>query len=200
MISVLLVAAIIVSGIDFFIDGELNGFLKDNSKPTVYRIYDPDWNTDIFTVQEYLDLEPELMIFSDGRASVGYRPSDVLAGTDIAFFYNYFNAIKQGDHEKLNSFFDKEYLDKNGSFKDFPMQKVYNIEIIKQSKTETLNEKYKNSYDYGVYAVKYNIYRNDGLFCAEVDEKHTREEGIIVVFDSAGVGRIVERIDAKHLI
>lgn len=200
VIAVLLVAAIVVSGIDFFIDGELNGIFKKDEKPTYYKIYTPDWETDIYTVQEYLDLDPDFMTYKYGITEEGYRPGNIRSDTEIGFFYNYFTAIKQGDHEKLNSFFTKEYLDKNGKFSDFPMQKIYNIEIIKQPKTETLNEKYKNSYDYGVYAVRYNIYRNDGLFCAEVDETHAREEGIIVVFESAGVGKIVERMDAKYLI
>jgi hypothetical protein len=200
VLAVILAVLITLSGIDFITDGELNGIFGGGEKPTTYKLYDPDWETDIYTVPAYLELDPDAVMYSsDGFATVLFYPDDMPENSEIAFINSYFDAIKHGDHEKLNSMFGEEYLSEKGAFEDFPMQKVYNIKVVKQPKYE--DQKYENTaYDYCYYALTYNIYRNDGLFCDEVDETHAREEGILVVYTSKGQGKIVKRIDAKYVI
>ncbi len=200
VIVLLLVATVILSCIDFFSDGELNGsFGKNDDGDTKYHIVKtPDWETDIYTVPEYLELDPDAIMYNaDGVANVLYYPDDIQAGTPLAFIQSYFDAIKQGDHKKLNSLFSESCLQSIGEYSDFPMQKVYNIQVKKLS--NYVDNRYEGKvYDYQYFSLTYNIYKNDGLFCDEVDETRAREEGILVVFDKDGNAQIEIIRDLKN--
>ena len=51
VLAVILAVAITLSGIDFITDGELDGIFGNNTQPTTYKIYSPDWETDIYTLR-----------------------------------------------------------------------------------------------------------------------------------------------------
>ncbi len=197
----MLVTAVAISGIEFFI-GKLDENSGTSSTPNKYNICAPDWETNIFELKEYQELLPGNITYKKGNVETFYEESELekdgMPNKAVAFFYEYFNAIKKADTETLNSFFTDEYISENGRFlKKIPMQKIYNIEIEEHSTNAELEQKYKNK-DYGIYLVSYNIYRNDGLFCAEVDETYARVEGVVVVFDGNGNGKISEKIDASY--
>ncbi len=203
VIAALLCAAIIISGIDLVLDGELIGIFKNEPEPTQYdNRYKADWETDIFTSEEYLELNPHSMMYSSNGGYVIYEvgPQDIeSAPVDVKFFYEYFDAIKRGDRKKYNSFFTTEGLKENEKKKNFPMQKIYNIEIVKYDSDASLDKKYGEG-KYSLYAIKYNIYKNDGLFCAEVDERHAREEVAVLVYDDYGNAKIDVKKDGKYYI
>ncbi len=197
----LLLFSVVFVGLDFLADGQINGIFDFSREVTNYKIYAPDWKTDIFTLDEYLALSPDtLMYCDDGVANVSFKSGEINERSKLGFVNSYFEAIKHGDSEKLNSLFTDECLAKNGRFSAFPMQKVYNIQIERLPKGEYIDSEFEGKvYEYCYFTLTYNIYRNDGLFCAEVDETHAREEGILVVFDRDGNGKIAKRTDIRYV-
>lgn len=192
----MLIASLAIFGGKLF-GGDIDASDGKNPAPTVYEIYKPDWETDIFELEEYRQLSPGDITYSKDGVSFTYKDGDGIENNKaLVFFKKYFDAVKKADIDTLNLLFTEEYISENGSFGSFPMQKIYNIEIIEQSTTDALDKEYQNQ-SYGLYMVKYNIYHNDGLFCAEVDERYARVEGIVVIFDGSGNGKISRLIDAK---
>lgn len=189
IVCLVLIASIVLLCIDLS-DGTLDGvFTKEEETVTYYNIVDePDWETDIYTVEEYVSKNPDFIKYSpDGRVTVGYGREDIRADLNpsLYFIQMYIDAIKQGDHEKLNSLLSDAYKAKNGTFEDFPMQKLYNIEVkrLKNPQSDVNDGKYfKHEY----YSVSYNIYKNDGYYCKTADETRAMVEGLMIVYDAQG--------------
>lgn len=189
IVCLLLVASIVLLCIDLS-DGTLDGVFVEK-KPTVtyYNIIDePDWETDIYTVEEYVSKNPDFIKYCDAsNATVGLSREDIRADLNpsLYFIQEYLDAIKQGDHEKLNSLLSDSYKSKNGTFEDFPMQKLYNIKIERLAYPQPdVNEGkyYKHEY----YSITYNIYKNDGYYCKTADETRAMVEGLMIVYDAQG--------------
>ncbi len=199
IVCIVLVTSIVLLCVDLS-DGKLDGvFVKKEPTVTYYNIIDePDWTTDIYTVEEYVSKNPDFIKYSpDGRVTVGYTREDISPSLNpsLYFIQAYIDAIKLGDHEKLNSLLSNAYKSKNGEFEDFPMQKLYNIEVKKLPNPQPdVNEGkyYKHEY----YSISYNIYKNDGYYCKTADESRAMVEGIMLVYDSQGNIKIEIRYDS----
>ena len=194
-IAVLLVAAAVISGMDFISDNDYNddGLPEnDGNPPIIFEIYDPDWETDIFTLPEYIALSPERLEYSDDDGATVSRvgPSDLekTGGNKLVFLNKYFDAVKRGDHEALNAMLTEAYIEKNGEYEDFPMQKLFNIKITRKLYNDP---QFDNSeYDDYYFVVSYNIYRNDGMFRDDCDDQYYCRTLMRVLINSEGDGKI----------
>ena len=162
--------------------------------PYVPDIYPADWETDIFTYQPYLDLIPDRVKYRLG-GNIDYLYDDTIKskGDGLVFIKEYFDAIKHGDHEKLNSMYMSSYFKQDGNKKHsaFPMQKVFNIAVeLRNDIIEKEDEKLRKTYDIYYFVVRYNILNNDGLFRDDIDEHVDRAQLIKVLVDYNGVGKI----------
>lgn len=164
-------------------DGEEDG--KNGAYKDEFYFYEPDYETDIFTLPDYLELD----------RSVKYAPDSSethkIANGNYALEYNdglnvlgeYLNAVIAGDHEAVNALLTDKCLE-NVKYERFPPQKLFSIKI------RNIKEEKGNAYDKYYFAVSYLIYRNDGLFRDNVDGEKGVVQGFEIFVYANGAGRI----------
>ena len=179
---------------------------KDGSYTKLY-IYPPDWETDIFTDENYLSLKSDIVYSPNGAEFITLDEGSYYryGGTGLVFMMDYINTIIAGDHEKLNGMFTPEYWngrDEDGNkrqkYEAFPQQKLINVKIVKYQYSDP---KYDTAaQDDHYYIVSYNIYRNDGMFRNDIDEYSELAQMITVLIDHEGNGKIADIIDLPGYI
>ncbi len=132
------------------------------TRPVYIRFAEPDYDENIFEDEAYLDKNRDISYTEDGVTRV-ISENHAYYGAGVEFFYRYFTALMCGDADTLNSLYREEFFADHERFADFTMQKVYNIEIVKQ--TETLIEEgaYAGCTRY-TFRVAYMILDNNGTF------------------------------------
>ncbi len=152
-----------------------------------FYYYPADYETDIFTIPEYLALDRSVKYAPDSSQSYFIQNGDYAAEGEpgLVIIGEYLNAVIAGDREKVNSLYTEKYLEENGEHGVFPPQKLFKIRI----KNERLVKEKK---DYTVYyfTVSYRIFRNDGLFRGNVDEDRERAQIFEVFVYGDGSGKI----------
>ena len=164
-------------------DNGSQGFIP-NKNPR--DLYEPDWETDIFTLDKYLE-KNRYMKYGAFTGS-GVELAELLltrtdckvkGGAPLEAMYDYFYYVIRGDHSSVNGmyssdFFENENNTPHAPHNAFPMQKVYDL-FVRSVAPETL-EGWKGSdtdKNDGVtsfyYLVTYKIMENDGLFRYEID-------------------------------
>ena len=202
LLALLLIGVGILSRLDIF-DGSIYDndlFQNEEGSGDIQRfdIYKPDWEIDIFKVSEYVELNPERITYSDdgGTTTSKLYPADFYrtGGDKLLFMSEYFDAVKNGDHEALNTMHTDRYFESNPRFTEMPMQRVYDIRITRifHSEREYDNTEYMDYY----FEVRYNIQRNDGYFNREVDEMMHAIKIYVVLVDAEGNAKIDKIIDA----
>lgn len=116
------------------------------------KLYEPDYDYDIFSDEEYLLLDRNIYYKRGGEESI------ISGGGDDSkaalFFVKYFEAAVNGRAEEYNSFFTEAYYKDNKPYEKFTKQMIYDIHIEELSETSggfTLN-------------VSYRIFKNNGTF------------------------------------
>lgn len=139
---------------------------------SIRDLYDPDWETDITTLDGYLARNPYFVkygVFNGKLVEVSETLTDrnkckQRGGDALALMYDYFDAVRMGDHEALNALFAEGYFNEEKEpYESFPMQKVYDI-FVRRYEYEVPEHP-----DAVYYLVTYKIMENDGLFRREVD-------------------------------
>ena len=89
--------------------------------------------------------------------------------------------------EKLNEMFTDKYFEENDSYSEkFPMQKIFDIEIIRYRYSNP--EHYDAEFDDYYFIVSYKIYRNDGLFRDDIDGESSLPQMFeIFVYDNGEI-------------
>lgn len=185
-------AAYFISKLDFVVNSDYgeNGNETNNVPQIVFEIYEPDWDTDIFTLEEYLLLNPNRIEYSDdqGHSYSRVDPEDLerVGGAKLVFLNSYFDAVKRGDHEAVNAMLTENYIKENGKYEPFPMQKIFDIKIERKYHNDPAfdNSKYDDYY----FVVRYNIYRNDGMFRNDCDDQYYCRTLMRVLVDEEGNG------------
>lgn len=158
-----------------------------------FYYYPADYETDIFTVPEYLALDRRVKYSPDSSQSYLIQNGDYAAEGEpgLVIIGEYLNAVIAGDHEKVNSLYTDKFLEENGAHEKFPPQKLFKIRI----KNERVVEE-KDGYTVYYFTVSYRIFRNDGLFRLKVDEERERAQ-IFEVFvyadESAKINLVKDR-------
>lgn len=162
-----------VAGLFFLNTGDLSfnfGFPKKETEQTVYdgkgqhrlSLYDPDWESDIFENQAWLDKNRYITYTENGMSLTLVDNDYASCGKPVVMFGAYVDALMHGDAEEVNSFYTDSYFETHERFEKITMQKLYNIEV------EYVSEKYdvfdgRNVVKY-VYKFTYMIMENDGTF------------------------------------
>ena len=140
-------------------------------------LYKPDYDYDILSDKEYLDLDRYIWFSDDGFSYVALVNDTAFkeAGSVAIFFGEYFDSIINGDYEKYNSFFSESYIDDKGLKEKFTMQMLYNIKVFKvrQYTVDEGTAEQSTVYEYEVsYAIKYN----NGTFRDDIESDVTRPQ------------------------
>ena len=155
-----------------------NGSDTGTNKPTAPRdLYEPDWETDIMTIPGYLSKNRDLKygILSGNTAIYDVTLNTRLqctstGGSALALMYDYFEYLRQGDHNAVNGLYRDDYFDgeEKKPYKAFPQQKVYDVFVRKYDYDDKNFENLENA-EPTYYLVTYKIMENDGLFRYELD-------------------------------
>lgn len=144
--------------------------------------YDPDWETDIFTLERYLD-KNRYITFKEGGFSVMIVDEAYSEyGDTVQFLADYLNTLIYGDAEGLNGFYSSEWLDANGCYESFTMQKLYDMVIEFIVSTDAVNSDGRHVTEY-VYKLSYKILENDGTFRSDIESDASRPQFFTVVDD-----------------
>lgn len=153
----------------------------------VHRIslYEPDWESDIFKNQDWLD-KNRYITYTENRMSLTLVDYDYAScGEPIVMFGEYVDALMHGDAEKVNSFYTDSYFETHERFEKITMQKLYNMEIEFVSKTETtIDGKYATKY---VYKFTYMIMENDGTFRDDLVSDAMKPQFYTVIDDGESI-------------
>jgi len=134
----------------------------------LWRLYPPDWDTDIFTIKEYTDKPDWIYYKTMGAQSVGLVDKDYSSCSDgVLLLVDYIDALKHGNHKKVNSMHTAEWLEEHGSYEEFTMQKIYDVTVehLREYTVKESDGSYVTKYD---YCLTYRIMKNDGTFRKDV--------------------------------
>lgn len=136
------------------------------------NLCEPDWETDIFTLERYLELNRYLMYTKHGVSETIVDIDSYYYDDTVHMMYEYFDALMHGDAEKLNSFYTEDYFKENPKYEKFTMQKIYDMEMeYITERDETINGIPCTVY---VYKVGYKILENDGTFRADIQQDNAK--------------------------
>lgn len=195
------VAVCIVGGIWMYIDSrpespEKPAETRDPADTTQYvytadgyhrpSFYDADYDTDIFTYKPWLD-KIRYITFKNGGYSVMITDgSHSDYGEPVAMFAEYFDALMNGDADRLNSFYSDSYFESNPRYEGFTMQKIYDITVELIASADKKNDDGSDVIEY-VYKLSYKILENDGTFRSDIESDANRSQFYTVTDDGASV-------------
>jgi len=126
-----------------------------------YIFYEPDYDLDVTTVDEYMELD-RLLYYKNGAEEYGIDGDAEKYGADIVFFQKYFEIVIEGRWEEYNELFTDHYYETNEKKNRFAPQMIYDMHI------EKLWEKDETE-DRLAFNVSYRIYKNNGTFRNDID-------------------------------
>ena len=121
-----------------------------------YGNYEADYDLDVTTVKEYMELDRNIYFMQNGEKYFITDSPEMTA--DKEFFINYFDCTINGRYKEYNDLFTDNYYKKNDPYVRFTPQMIYDITV------EKLSENYENGKTVYKYNVSYRIYRNNGTF------------------------------------
>ncbi len=133
--------------------GESLGMYGSNKS---YSNYTPDYDLDVRTVSEYMELDRNIYFKKGGEKFVVEESED--NSPDLKFFIKYFDCAINGRYNEYNKMFTDNYYKTNEPYVRFAPQMIYDISI------EKLSERYENGKTNYTYNVTYRIYKNNGTF------------------------------------
>lgn len=177
VLCVALVVLALLNTIDF--DKIIDDIFHKEDQPPQYNyfFYTPDYDTDILTDSEYLELDRTIS-YTEG--AITFRDVDLDEYFGTAIIKDYFEAMINGDAEAYCNLFSDEYKSnpKNKIPYRFPQQRLYNISVIRIGepytyKASDLDGKYTDIIRY-VYEVTYLIQYNTGTVRNDIDSESMR--------------------------
>lgn len=141
-----------------------------NGNEESYVFYPVDYDLDVTTVREYMELDRDLH-YKDGAETIMITDANVeFYGPDVQFLKQYFTCAIAGDYETYNSLFTDHYYETNKPYSSFTQQMIYDITIEKLSQDDT-----EAGTIYG-YNVSYKIYQNNGTFRSDIGSDGARTQ------------------------
>lgn len=135
-----------------------------------YNWYPADFNENIFEDEEYMKLiEYEFISYTEGSVTqIIDKETANIYGKEVSFMVNYLYSIVEGNADKYNSFFSDEYYESANKKDAFTMQKIYDVDLKKQS-LEKVEEK-GNTYTKCTFVLSYRIFENNGTFRKDIGD------------------------------
>lgn len=153
-------SVILYSGIEFY---NPNAGIIPETEKIKYDFYSPDFNANIMNDKDYLDKIREIKYTENGVTYILSSDEYSNHGGALVFLGKYFEHVINGENDEINKLFTQSYLDKNGLFGKFPMQRIYDIQIEKKSTHYFEDGEYAGNVRY-LFDVSYKIMKNDGMF------------------------------------
>lgn len=127
-----------------------------------YVFYKPDYELDVTTVAEYMDMD-RMLYYKNGTEEIGIDKDAEEYGSAVLFFKEYFDTVIKGEWEAYNGMFTDKYFETNKAKGRFAPQMIYDMHISK------LWEKIETGRTVYAFDVSYRIYRNNGTFRNDID-------------------------------
>lgn len=140
-----------------------------------YRFYMPDWEQNIFEDEDYTALD-RTIYYTNGAETFPLEK----AGSEqngALFFIDYFDALTHGDSETLNRLYTDAYIEQQGPFAPFTMQRIYSANVNYRGTAE-IDGLYGQA---ELFALSYCIMRNDGTFRRDIESDASRTQLIYLV-------------------
>ena len=167
------------------------------SSTIIYHV--ADFSENIYDDQTYLDLiGPYAMYYKEDDVEVSLTEQEVEKKGDWAlFFYDYFETVKNGDHNTYNSYFFDEYYLNHQKLGEFTMQKIYDIRIEELDINVKLDEKeyawvYDSRLETKCFNVRYKIRQNNGTFRLGVSSDTYQPQMFILALDKKDNIKIID--------
>lgn len=156
--------------------GETLGMYGSNKS---YSNYTPDYDLDVTTVEEYMELDRNIYFIKGGEKFIIEDSADNTP--DIDFFIEYFDCAINGRYNEYNDMFTENYYKTNEPYIRFAPQMIYDISI------EKLSESYSNGKTNYTYNVTYRIYKNNGTFRNDIGSDGAKTLFFALVEDNGEV-------------
>lgn len=194
IISIILGAIILMFGALLIIDKFMSE--DDTDAPIDYNFYPADYDENIFLDEEYMELIKNgyLNYTSDG-VTYGIEPEQAVDyGKDVEFMCDLVHSIIYGDSEEYNKHFSSLYFESKAPKGKFTMQKLYDVDIVKDYELRA------DDGEYTVYRYKltYNIFQNNGTYRNDIGDG--RKTQYITITDREGKLLIDSVTTAKIIV
>ena len=136
-----------------------------------YNFYPVDYDEDIYSDVEYMELISDgIITFDDNVSLISSVDIDNCHsyGKQVELLTQMIYSIIDGDVEEYNSFFSTKYFERNNKKQSFTKQKLYNVRIT-YFNSDTFIEN-GNVYEQYEYTLSYNIYKNNGTFRNDIGD------------------------------
>ena len=151
------VAIGIVSGVLLLLEPWANSVLSETlgmyGSNKSYNHYPADYDLDVTTVEEYMELDRNIYFKKGGERFILEEGADNTP--DIDFFIEYFDCAINGRYDEYNSMFTDKYYKSNEPYIRFAPQMIYDITIEKLSESYSSG---KTQYTYNVTVITIIIF------------------------------------------
>ena len=164
--------------------------------------YPADFNENIYNDETYVEMMNLYALeYVDGDITYKLKESDLekIGGNLAVFFYDYFTAIRDGDADKYNSYFDTRAFTLREKATDFTMQQIYEI-VIKPLNIEPDLDKeeygwvLENEISPIFVDVSYKIRKNNGTFRLGI-ESDTAKPQLYIIYKTEKTYKIINIVD-----
>lgn len=138
-----------------------------------FDFYEPDYEADILSDDEYLSLDRSFL-YKIGAVTTVLDGKNGSSDRVVEFIADYINTLIMGDYESYSSFFSEKYKSNNEIPEKFTMQRIYNITI------EKLDEEYVEGHYIYTYWLKYSISKNDGTLRSDMGSDASKPQYLII--------------------
>lgn len=153
---------------------------RDNKNNNNYKFYEPDYEANIFENEEYLQ-KNRAIEYTEGAVSTIITEDEYSQyGGALLMLADYIDSIIKGDAQAYAAFFSDSFKSKVALPDRFAMQKLYNINITKLSKTDKTDN--NGEYTEYVYRVSYMIMKNDGTFRSDMGSDAARPQELTIIY------------------
>ena len=179
---------------------QLDNTYNPTQKTIIY--YPADFSENIYNDEVFVNLISSYALeYVDGDINYKLMHDNLekIGGDLAAFFYQYFNDIRNGDCDKYNSYFDKNAFKLREKAGEFTMQQIYDIVIKPLNIDPQLDEKeYAWVYEAGIEPiyvdVSYKIRKNNGTFRLGVNSD-TAKPQLYILYKNKKEYKIINIVD-----
>lgn len=164
----------------------LSWLLREPEPTYHYNFADPSLSMDIYSDEDYMGLDRSIY-YTTGRGAYEFKnaiseESYTSYNKAVQLLIKLVLAAQAGDSNAYNECFSSEYIEKEGEFGSFTMQKIYDINIKEYTVSSPIDvpDTYQEVYMYGL---SYKIKDNNGSLRKDIDSDSSREQYITVVID-----------------
>ena len=181
------VAALASSG--FFV-------VKNLPKAPEYHFYDADFGYNIFEDEEYLELiSYKFITYDDGYHRTNLNEDDYEFCSDpVRLVIDLILAAQSGDADSYNACFSPAYKNKEGKYRDFTMQQIYDVVI---TEGDTVKE---GNYQRADIKLEYKIHKNNGTLRDDMESDLVKEQYLAITTNNTEKVFLIDSITTKNYI